>query len=85
MGDDDGEELPVGMQAEVPPVEKRVTDCSLFIKRVRRAEAASASQKAEEFKRQCDDEVAAAERRLKVLQRKGRLLHQRRVDQMAQL
>ena len=49
-------------------MEKRIADCSQFIERAKkRAEAAL--QKAVEFKRQCDDEVAAAERRLEVLQR----------------
>ena len=59
------------LQAQVPPVEKRIADCSQFIERAKkRAEAGSAAlQKAVEFKRQCDNEVAAAERRLEVLQR----------------
>ena len=64
LGDDDGEELAslqsslrrARLQAQVPPVEKRIADCSQFIERAKkRAESASAAlQKAVEFKRQCD-------------------------------
>ena len=52
-------------------MEKRIADCSQFIERAKkRADAASvALQKAVEFKRQCDDELANAESRLEVLQR----------------
>ena len=77
--EDDGEELATlqnslrraKMQAQVPPVEKRIADCSQFIERAKkRAEAAAdALRKAEEFKRVCDDEVVMAERRLEALRR----------------
>ena len=77
VGDDDGEEASLQsslrrarLQAQVP-LEKCIADCSQFIERAKkRAESASAAlQKAVEFKSQCDDEVAAAEKRLEVLQR----------------
>ena len=79
LGEDDGEELATlqnslrraKMQAQVPPVEKRIADCSQFIERAKkRAEAAAdALRKAEEFKRVCDDEVVMAGRRLEALRR----------------
>ena len=79
LGEDDGEELATlqgclrraKVQAQVRPVEKRIADCSQFLARAKkRAEAGEAAlQKAADFKRFCDEEVAVAERRFEDLQR----------------